>query len=100
LQLLSAGAFGFVLPASAATEVLVAENMQATYSDGSQRVVARSYGGNPWENVPDVSQTPVNITCLANGTCAISTPGSYRVRTVVVPQQLANPSDPALTSMS
>jgi uncharacterized protein (DUF1501 family)/uncharacterized protein (DUF1800 family) len=98
LQLLSAGAFGFVLPASAATEVLVAENMQATYSDGSQRVVARSYGGNPWENVPDVSQTPVNITCLANGTCAISTPGSYRVRTVVVPQQLANPSDPALVA--
>eukprot|EP01122_Echinamoeba_exundans_P008354 TRINITY_DN275_c0_g1_i1.p1 TRINITY_DN275_c0_g1~~TRINITY_DN275_c0_g1_i1.p1 ORF type:complete len:1994 (-),score=503.35 TRINITY_DN275_c0_g1_i1:77-6058(-) len=90
--------FGFVLPASAASEVLVAENMQATYPDGSQRVVARSYGGNPWEIVPDVGQTPVNITCLANGTCAISTRGSYRIRTIVVPQQLANPSDMALVA--
>lgn len=89
---------GYVLPPSAASQVLVAENLQASYSDGSQRIVARSYGGFPWETVSDLGQAPVNITCLTNGTCGIVTPGSYRVRELPIPQQLIDASDIALAA--
>lgn len=70
--------------------MLVAENTAQTRPDGSMRIVARSYDTYPWEIVPDNDNPAVNITCLTNGTCAISSTGSYRVRIVDIPAQVSN----------
>jgi uncharacterized protein (DUF1501 family)/uncharacterized protein (DUF1800 family) len=86
------GLAGYVLPTTAPADLLVAEDLDSTYDDGTQRIVARSYSGFSWEAVPSVDAAPVNITCLANGTCSIATPGRYRTRTLPVPTQLSSPT--------
>lgn len=65
----------FSLRPSGPKELLVVESNTTMRPNGQRRIVARSYGGNPWTTVPDGDYQPVKITCTPD--CGIETDGKY-----------------------
>ncbi len=84
--------FVYVPPPSAAGRLLVLTDSSSTRADGSRRIAARSYDGNPWEALPDEDNTPVTVDCSSSPSCAITTRGSYFVEELPVPSELLSPT--------
>jgi hypothetical protein len=87
-----------VFPTSTKGQLLILEDINVTRSDGSYRVVARSYDGNPWEETPEVDFPAVNLICNSSGVCVVGSPGTFQVRELVVPEQLINTSTMVLVA--
>ncbi|ELR15975.1 uncharacterized protein ACA1_003000 [Acanthamoeba castellanii str. Neff] len=78
------------LPQSGKHEMLVAQKDGAYRKNGQPVILARSYGGNPWEAVPDLDRQPVDIQCNDDNQCTMQTDVDYNVVSVVVPEELRN----------
>jgi hypothetical protein len=94
----SASSSSYVPPLSSAGRLLVLVDSSTTRDDGSSRIVARSYDGNPWEAYPDQDYPPVNVSCDSSNTCTVTTPGSYSVTELPVPPELLAPAADSLAA--
>jgi hypothetical protein len=80
----------FPVQRSASNQFLIAT--KGVRLDGvTPRVVARSYGGNIWEAMPDLDFPPIKVTCDIAGSCALD--AQYEVQSIDVPATLQSVSD-------
>ncbi len=92
------GPYSYPVTVSSRNTLLVMENTGAARPNGDPVVVARSYDGNPWENVPDQDFPQVALKCTSATSCEVNTRGSYRVREIAVPPEILNATAEQLAS--
>jgi hypothetical protein len=85
------------LPRSAKGEFLLIESKDMKQPNGQPLILARSYDGNAWENVPNLDFKLPQIDCEDTTRCLIDLEdGSYTIRNLDVPEQLRTISDSAM----
>jgi len=72
------------LPRSTSNQYLVAELNGVSLPSGIPRIVARSYGGNPWEAVAG-SGGAASITCDNANSCSVTALGGVTTRQITLP---------------
>jgi hypothetical protein len=82
----------FVPPPSSPGRLLIMVDNNTT------RPRARSYNGNAWEAYPDEDYGSVTVICDSGNSCKVTTPGSYSIVELPVPQELLAPSANALAA--
>jgi hypothetical protein len=86
---LSQGNQTYAVPRSGTNELLVAE--AGVRSDGvTPRVVARSYGGQVWEQVSDLDYPPVGLNCNSNNQCSLDV--AHTITSMPIPDSLVPPA--------
>lgn len=84
------------MPQSAKGEFLVAESNDLKLPNGQPLLIARSYDGNAWENVPNLDFKLPRIECTEDDLCLMYDAGNYTIRNLDVPQRLRDISESPL----